>query len=195
MSDENQVDSNNEAPAQSEREALKARADQMGIKYAGNIPTSKLKAKVNAAILGEPEEEEEVSVPKAKAKPKVETKGMMKARLRKEAQELVRVNVTCMNPAKREWEGEIFTASNSMVGTIKKYVPFNTEEGWHVPKIILNMIKDRKCQIFTTVRDSRGNTSRKGKQINEFAIEVLPNLTPDELKALARKQAMRNAHD
>ena len=48
----------------------------------------------------------------------------------------------------------------------------------------------RQCQVFTTVRDRRGNASRKGKLIKEFSIEVLDPLTEDELKELAQRQAM-----
>ena len=77
-----------------------------------------------------------------------------------------------------------------VVGTFKKYVPFNADEGWHVPRIIYEQLKDRECQVFTTVRDSRGNSTRKGKLIKEFAIEVLPNLTEEEIKELAQRQAM-----
>jgi hypothetical protein len=110
----------------------------------------------------------------------------------KEAGELVRIRVTCMNPAKREWSGEIFTAGNATVGTFKKYVPFGIEEGWHVPRIIFNMIMERRCQIFQSVPDGRGGKKRVGKLIPEFAVEVLPNLTPDELRALAQRQAMAN---
>ena len=115
---------------------------------------------------------------------------MDRAALQKSASELMRIRVTCMNPAKKEWEGEIFTVGNAVVGTFKKYVPFNADEGWHVPRIIYEQLKDRECQVFTTVRDSRGNSTRKGKLIKEFAIEVLPNLTEEEIKELAQRQAM-----
>ena len=95
-----------------------------------------------------------------------------------------------MNPAKKEWEGEIFTVSNNAVGTVKRYVPFNTEDGWHVEHILLEQLRERQCQIFVTEKDSRGNKVRKGKLIREFAIEVLDPLTKEELAELAQRQAM-----
>jgi hypothetical protein len=99
--------------------------------------------------------------------------------------------VTCMNPNKREWEGEIFTTGNMVVGTFKKYVPFETV--WHVPQIILTMMRQRKCQVFHTVTDKRtGTKSRRGKMVNEFAVEVLPELSDTELQDLAQRQAMAN---
>ncbi len=114
----------------------------------------------------------------------------MRNRLRKEASALVRVRVTCMNPNKKEWKGEIFTASNSIVGTFRKYVQFNTEDGWHVPQIILNMIKARQFQTFYTIKNERGVAVRKGKLVPEFAVEVLPPLTEEELLELSRRQAL-----
>lgn len=163
----------------SELEALKARADMLGVKYHPSIKVEKLREKVNAAVEGEPEDEEAPVI----KKPNV-------AELQRKANELVRVRISCMNPAKKEWEGEIFTVGNASVGTLKKYIPFNTDEGWHVPRMILEQIKARECQVFVTKRDSRGNNVRSGKLIKEFAVEELPPLTEAELKDLAQRQAM-----
>lgn len=76
------------------------------------------------------------------------------------------------------------------MGTFKKYVPFNADEGWHVPRIIYNQMAERQCQVFVTRKDERGRSIREGKLIKEFAIEVLDPLTTDELAELARRQAM-----
>ena len=173
---------------------LKARAEQLGISFHPSIKLEKLRDKINAKLEGDSEEEAEEVVVAAGA-PKGETQSELRLRKRKEASELVRIRVTCMNPAKKEWDGEIITAGNSAVGTFKKYVPFNNEDGWHVPRIIYNQLLERKCQIFITDKDGRGNKVRKGKMIREFAIEVLPQLTPAELRDLAQRQAMAKAID
>ena len=176
-----------------ELEALKTRADLLKVAYHPSIGLEKLRDKVNAAISAEPEEssdDEPVVEQTAPTAPKEETIAQRRERKKKEANELVRIRVTCMNPAKKEWEGEIFTAGNSLVGSFKKYVPFNSDEGWHVPRIIFNQLKDRQCQVFVNNRDARGNVTRKGKLIKEFAIEVLPNLTIEELHDLAQRQAL-----
>lgn len=169
--------------------SLKARADLMGISYHPSIGVEKLREKINAALTpkkdGEPTEAAEGE----------ESESAKRTRLHREASELVRIRVSCMNPFKKEWEGEIITTGNSVVGTYKKFVPFNIEEGWHVPRIIYEQLISRECQIFVTVRDSRGNTSRKGKLIKEFAVELLPTLTPEELAELARRQAMAKSID
>ena len=110
---------------------LKAKADVMGIKYHPNIGLETLKGKI------EDHAAENVSVGEVTP---VASKPANKnqASAKKEASRLVRVMVTCMNPMKNEWEGEIFSAGNSVVGTYKKYIPFGVE--WHVPTIILKMI-------------------------------------------------------
>ena len=176
-------------------EALKTRADRMGVKYHPSISYDKLAEKVAAALQDSPAKEDKPASRKAVAEPEEESENSRRARLKRQAFELVRIRMTCMNPAKREWEGELFTAGNSVVGSVTKYVPFNNDEGWHVPRIILNQIQQRMCQIFVTVKDSRGNSARKGKLIKEFAVEVLPQLTKEELDELARRQAMSKAID
>jgi hypothetical protein len=127
--------------------------------------------------------------------PDTETIGAKRLRLKRHANELIRIRVTCMNPAKKEWEGEIFAAGNNLVGTLKKYVPFGADEGWHVPRIMYNVIRDRMAQIFVTVTDEKKNKVRRGKLIREFAIEVLEPLTPVELSELASRQAATRAID
>ena len=175
--------------------ALKERADLLGVKYHPSISLEKLREKVNASIEGTEPEAPKKAAKAAPVEEHVETDAERRARKKKEANELIRIRVTCMNPAKSEWEGEIFTAGNSLVGSFTKYVPFNAEDGWHVPRIIYNQIIQRQCQIFVTVRDSCGNSTRKGKLIKEFAVEVMPNLTAEELHDLAQRQAMAKSVD
>jgi hypothetical protein len=169
---------------QDELTVLKARADLIGVTYHPSIKVDKLREKLSAELAKDVEPE--VIAPTVTAE---ETESQMKRRLRDEARKLVRVRVTCMNPAKKEWQGEIFTVGNSVVGTMRNFVPFNAEDGWHIPAIILQAMEDRMCQVFTSIKDSRGNNVRKGKLIKEFAIEYLAPLTEKELKELAAVQA------
>lgn len=172
--------------------SLKSRADLLGIKYHPSIGVEALRDKVNAAVTSDGPAKE-TTAPEAASDAAVETDGQFRARKKREANELIRLRVTCMNPSKAEWDGEIFTAGNSVVGSFKKYIPFNADEGWHVPRIIYNQIKERECQIFVSSQDTRGNTVRKGKLIKEFAIEIMDALTHEELTELARRQAASNA--
>lgn len=183
-----------EVVVQDELDALKARANLLGVKFHPSISLEKLREKVNAAVTsdGAATSEEEAKDP---AEPKQETIGEKRKRLKTEALKLVRIRLTCLNPAKKEWEGEIITVGNSLIGSVKKFVPFNADDGWHVPHVIYQQLKERQCQIFYTATDARGNKVRKGKLIKEFAIEVLPPLTKEELEELARRQAMAKAID
>lgn len=174
---------------QDELATLKARADMLGVKYHPSISLEKLREKINASLESASKEEAEgVSV-------QVESQDQKRVRLLQEATKLIRIRVTCMNPAKKEWEGEIFTVGNAVVGSVKKYVPFNADEGWHVPYIIYEALRERQCQIFVSSKTKNGVTMRQGKMIKEYAIEVLPPLTEEELKDLAQRQAMAKSID
>ena len=185
------IDANEDViDAPDELTSLKARADLMGVSYHPSISVAKLRDKVAGAIAGVKDEPE-----LAVMAPAVESEAVKNSRLRNDALELVRIRVSCMNPNKSEWEGEIFSVGNGLIGTQKKFVPFNNEEGWHVPRCIYDMIVSRECQIFVSKKDERGNTVRKSKIIKEFAVEVMPNLTADEMSELARRQAMAKSID
>lgn len=188
---ENQMDSSE--VTQDELAALKSRADLLGIQYHPSIGVEKLREKITAAT-SETKTFQETGTFEKLPESKVtvaESLNERRARKKKEANELIRIRVSCMNPAKKEWDGEIITAGNSVVGSFTKFIPFNADEGWHVPRIIYNQLIDRMCQIFVTVKDPKtGQSTRKGKLIKEFAIEVLPALTPQEIHDLAQRQAM-----
>ena len=173
--------------AATELENLKSRAEKLGVKFHPSISAEKLREKIKAHQADGEGEAGEVG---PKAEDTTENPSLKKLRLKREALKLVRVRITCMNPAKKEWEGEIITVANNAVGTVKRYVPFNIEDGWHVEHILLEQLRERQCQIFVTDKDSRGNKIRKGKLIREFAIELLNPLTEEERAELAQRQAM-----
>lgn len=164
---------------------LKTKADRLGVAYHPSIGAEKLREKINAAMAEEPAVIEQPVVP-------VISEEAKKRKLLDDANKLIRVRITCMNPVKKDWEGELFTVSNSVVGTQKRFVPFNAPDGWHVPQMMLNMLQERTCQVFYNEKSKNGVTVRRGKLIKEFAIEILPQLTKEELKDLAQQQAMAN---
>lgn len=186
-------DINSDLPPQDELAILKARADMLGVEYHPSIGVAKLREKIEAK-LAEDDKTNEVETVEAEAPVEAEeTLIERRNRKKREANELVRINISCMNPAKKEWEGEYFTAGNSLVGSFTKFVPYNTEDGWYVPRIILNIIKEKQCQIF------RSNPIKGGPPIpaliKEFSVAILPNLTAEELYDLAQRQAMAKSID
>lgn len=169
-----------------EFELLKQRADMLGIKYSGNIGLDTLRAKVNEK-LEEKTLTAETTLDKAALRKKV----------KEEQLKLVRIRLTCMNPAKKAWRGEIFTVANSVLGTVKKFVPYDArfyQNGYHVPYCIYRMLKN-KTYLNITTRDENGKTIVQTSYVPEFGIEVLPSLTPDELEELARAQQAGNRID
>lgn len=163
-----------------ELESLKSIADELGVKYHPSIGLDKLKEKVAEAQSTSVEPEEVVQ-----EKPKKSLK-----ELKNEQLKLVRIRVSCMNPVKRDWQGEMWSVGNRLIGSVKKFVPFEVE--WHVPQIMLNQMKQKKYQHFYTIKDDQGRKIRKGKLVNEYVIEELSPLSEAELKALAQRQAMAN---
>jgi len=181
----------------SEKDLLIERLTKMNVDFHPNNSVDTLRKKL-ADALNEDENsgnEPEGDTTETKGEEKPLTKGQQKALLKKEAAKLVRVRVSCMNPNKKEWEGEMFTVGNSSIGSFRKYVPFNNDEGWHIPNILYKHLKERQCQIFVNAKDDRGNKIRKGKLIKEFSVEKLPDLTEEEISELAKKQAMANSID
>jgi len=115
------------------------------------------------------------------------SKSQLRAKKHREATRLVRVRVTNMNQNKRDWPGEMFGVSNSVVCSIKKYVSFG--QVTHVPVAVLNMIKERQCTAFKTQKDEKGNKTKTHYLVPEFGIDILDALTEQELSDLAAQQA------
>lgn len=172
---------------QDELQALKDKATVMGITFHPSIGLEKLRDKVNEVLAEKEKEAEKLAT---KTKEPAQNNLSERELLQQEATRLVRVRVTCMNPAKKEWAGEIFTVGNSVVGSLKKYVPFDNEEGWHIPYMMYQMLQEKKFQTFYDVKLPNGVKIRQGKLVKEFGIELLPDLTKEELSELARRQAL-----
>lgn len=203
------ADNENTLPPEAILEDLKAQADRLGLTYHPSIGPEKLREKIKEfkdhqeaqeqAAQGAQASQAPTPAPAAqapaqaseKALSPVEVEAQKAARRkrdqRKEALKLVRVHISCMNPMKKEWPGEIFTFANRVVGEIKRFVPFNTDT--HVENCILQMLKDRNYQNFVNVKGPTG-TTRRGQTSVEFGIRELDPLTEVELKELARRQAM-----
>lgn len=191
------VQDNKPSPEQ-ELILLKERADMMGIAYHPSIGVEKLKAKIDAKLTGiaDTTDESGEAAPEAPVVAAPLSEYAKNKGLRDDSLRLIRVVVNCMNPAKQAWEGEIFTVSNRVIGTVRKYVPFNLEAGYHIPYAIFEQLQERRCQTFFTHTDTRTKIkTRKGKLIKEFNLVIMPPLTEAELNELATQQAVSNSID
>jgi hypothetical protein len=111
--------------------------------------------------------------------------------LMREQLKLVRLRIQNLDPKKANLPGEIFTVANRVLGTIRKFVPYGevTEDGYHVPYIIYRQLDERKFLNIRTIRDRKtGHIRVESNWAKEFALEVLPPLTQEELDRLATAQ-------
>lgn len=181
---------------QAEKQSLRDQLDLMGITYSGNAGVERLRTQLNEAL----------AVPEEAKMPEeivLEAQGLTDAMpagahgelltgqqyLDRQARELKRVVVNCNNPMKENWPGELFDVGNSTDVAKRKYVPYGVE--YHVPNMILEHIREKKCQVFVKRLDNKGREVMKGKLIQEYNITDLPPLTVEEREKLALTQAMR----
>ena len=174
-------------------EMLKELATEKGIEYHHKIGEAKLQAKITAfdtsiahAQLRLDEAEASTRTPDVPVFKPLTTKEKIMMR-KKIASQLIRVNITCMNPAKKGWKGDIFSVGSAQLGTYKKFVPFNSD--YHIPRIIYNEMKLSKCSFFREVKAANGNPITVCDQKPEYNIATLDPLTVLELKDLAAIQA------
>jgi hypothetical protein len=193
-----------------ELSSLKARAATMGVPFHPSIGVDKLRAKISAVLKGEPDPDEVAAppvtepvvgpsalavTPAKRTKTKKELTALYHTNLRKEANKLVRIRLTCMNPDKTQWPGEVFDVGNSITGSIKKFVPFEAEDGYHVPFMIYETLVARKYQQHKKVRLPNGAWGIKSGLVREFAVELLNPLGAKGMKELGVRQALNHSID
>lgn len=173
-----------------EMSILKQRATMMGIKFSNNIGLEALRKKVADAQEGIQEQEQPEVNPLGTTVPEVETRAAMAQRIRLENTRLVRVRIQNLDPKKKDLPGEILTVANDYMGTIRKYVPYGeaTDNGYHIPYCIYKLLKNRKFLNISVKKGKNGQPRIEQGWVREFAVEVLPPLTPEELKQLGQAQ-------
>lgn len=183
-----------------ELKSLKQKADVLGVTYSNNIGIDSLREKINEHLnglnktseAGNQKKEEEVEAQDENTPLNEMTDAsLIRKKMYEEEMRLIRVRINNLNPAKRDVPGEILTVHNKYIGTVRKYIPFGevTDEGYHVPYILLKVLQNRKFAL-TKVKKSKSGTKLPSiSWVKEFNIEILPPLTKKELQELARKQA------
>ena len=160
-------------------QALKNKADMLGLTYHPSIGLDKLKEKVDNKMAEKPTID-------PVSNGAVTTAETVASDKRREASKLVRLVINSRDPNKKDWPGEIFSVGNRTAGFYKKYVPYGIE--WHVPQIIFNTIRDKKVQVFIPSVDSKGRKIKAPKIIPAYSYEILDPMTATELDALAKAQ-------
>ena len=165
-----------------ELDLLKERADMMNIGYHPKIGVAALKKKINAQLQ-----------PTVVTTPKAQTENELRQKLTLEAKALKRVIILNQNPTTKERKGALISFSNSMVGTISRFIPFDVET--HVEAALLKQLKNKQMSRFYDDTNDRGQVVRKYRLVPEFTISNLAPLTSLELKQLAEDQLKRGAID
>ena len=158
---------------------LKNRAKQLGIKHHPSIGVDKLREKIQEALASGNTQVE---------KPALSKDDIGRATKKAEALKMIRVNIGCLDPLKKAHQGDWFITGNSVIGTVKRFVPFNVD--WHVPQIILNMIREKEFLSITTAKDDKGFEIINKRLTKTYTVSVLEPLTEQELKELAQRQAL-----
>ena len=176
-----------------EKRILRAKLSKLGIASSPNSSLELLRAKL-AEAEGNTEPstlaQEEVAETKPTETKAVESKADITNRVKKEATKLIRVRIKNLNPYKQDLHGEIFTVANEVIGKVSKYVPYDDAgDSYHIPNCIYKMLLSKKYLQVKTITDPVSKTRRITQSwVPEFSIEVLPQLTTEQLEELAFKQ-------
>ena len=199
--DDQALNPNAVAQAVDELTFLKERAKVMGIPFSNNISLETLRKRV-ADKMEEKDEAPEVNaltgdpeIAQAMvAKPLNQQANAIALRKLVYAKQMrqVRVRITNMDPKKKDLPGEIWTVSNEYLGNVRKMIPYGeqTDEGFHIPYCLFRLLQSKRFLHIRTVKDPVTGAERHDKQwVKEFSLDVLPDLTKEELARLAAAQA------
>lgn len=162
---------------------LKKQADKLGLKYSPNIGGSTLQERVNKAIMERAAEPVKVEATITK-----ETDGERRARKMKEAVSLIRIQVTCFDPTMKKKAGTYIMASNSLIGTVRKFIQFG--KPWMMPKILVNVMRESEYQGWVEGKTQFGITQMVSSMEKRYSITELPPITEEELAAIKKRQTV-----
>lgn len=180
---------------------LKERAKQMGIPFSNNISLETLRKRISDKMEGKdvPEvnpltgDAEIAAITSAPVKLDAKQNALaLRKMMQREQMKLVRVRITNMDPKKKDLPGEIWTVSNEYLGNVRKMIPYGeqTDDGYHIPYCLFRLLQSKRFLHIRTVKDRVTGVERQEKQwVKEFSLDVLPDLTKEELARLAAAQA------
>lgn len=157
----------------SELQLLKEQADALGVEYPNNVTIKSLKKKITEHL----------------NKESVEESNQHYQEHYTENMKLVRVIVTPVDSAKRDYQGEYFCVGNELLGTVKRFVPFNEE--WMVENILVKHIKSKEFQFIQSKDGEKGTRHLVSKIIPAYNVTILPSPTKAEIEDLKRIQEAR----
>lgn len=172
-----------EVEVQSEAASLREIAKNMNLKVGNTQDVDKLRSMIEA---------------KKEPVQGVLSQGALKHKQKqdqyKQHMKLVRIRLTPMSVFERQLPSVTLDVGNSVVGNVHRTIQFN--EPWHVEAILLNVLREKK---FRAKKESVDPTTRRKIYSNVFhssyGIELLPDLTMEELNKLAADQSAKHSID
>ena len=194
----NALETSEKAPEVNELDLLKSRAKLIGLTFSNNISVETLREKIrahleerNAPVSVTPvAAEQQVNALAPEATATAHTPTLREVMVR-DQMKLVRLRITNLDPKKKDLPGEVITVANEYLGTVRKFVPFGevTDNGYHVPYCIYTELESRRFLNIRVIKNPRTGTNRvESALVREFALDILPPLTAEELKQLANAQ-------
>lgn len=193
-----------QAEKEARLKALKAQADLLGVVYSANIGEETLSKRIasfkaNQGIQldydeGSPTLElEESSDLTDEQKALIGGRSIQELELAYKiahAKALVRISISCVNPAKNDLEGDTWTIYSSTLGKISMWVPYQAPNGYHVPRCIAEFLKGKTYLAYKKVKvdNSVGGVDKEHYEVPEFVIRDLPPLSFEEFKRIAERQ-------
>lgn len=183
-----------------ELSVLKQRATMMGIQFSNNIGLETLRKKIEDKMEGRAEADAAPQINPLAGETTAQPvkRKTLRQKLYDEQMKLVRIRVTNLDPKKKNLPGEVITVANEHLGTVRKFVPFGevTDDGYHVPYCIYRFMEKRKFLNIRIVKDRRTGQERvESNWVKEFALEVLPQLTPQQIANLKTAQIAAGSVD
>lgn len=108
--------------------------------------------------------------------------------LKKELSKLVRVTVSPRDSKEELKGGFILKTGNNILGSVTKYIPYNSIEPYHISYIAYKCLQDKKLQIFKSKQNKFGETVNEPVSVNAYNIVVHNPLTESELAELSKVQ-------
>lgn len=179
---------------------LKQRASMMGIQFSNNIGLETLRKKIEDKMEGRADSDAAPQINPLAGETTAQPvkRKTLRQKLYDEQMKLVRIRVTNLDPKKKDLPGEVITVANEHLGTVRKFVPFGevTDDGYHVPYCIYRFMEKRKFLNIRIVKDRRTGQERvESNWVKEFALEVLPQLTPQQIANLKTAQIAAGSVD
>lgn len=183
-----------------ELSVLKQRATMMGIQFSNNIGLETLRKKIEDKMEGRADSDAAPQINPLAGETTAQPvkRKTLRQKLYDEQMKLVRIRVTNLDPKKKDLPGEVITVANEHLGTVRKFVPFGevTDDGYHVPYCIYRFMEKRKFLNIRIVKDRRTGQERvESNWVKEFALEVLPQLTPQQIANLKTAQIAAGSVD